>query len=165
MNKLIGFILFFFCIQIVLSPEGAVSADRHGCEVCGMYIDQYQKTAGKLEYKDGRMVQSCGVACLLRLVEDAGGPDAFKSLMVKDWTVGIPVQAEEATYVISSKIIPDMLPNLIAFNDRNEALHFQEENGGELLTFSQALLVISPAAMTMPARIKTAVLPSKGASG
>lgn len=58
-----------------------------------------------------------------------------------------------------------MLPNIIAFEDRNNAQEFIEENGGELLSFSQALLIISPTAMTMPARLKTAVLPSKGGSG
>ena len=158
-------VIFFLCVQVSVSLTGATGADRPGCQVCGMYIDQYQKTAGKLEYNDGKTIQTCGLACLLRLVEDAGGPDAFKSLLVKDWILGIPVPAQEATYVISSKIIPDMLPNIIAFQNRKEALHFKEVNGGELVTFSQALLIISPAAMTMPARIKTAVLPSKGASG
>lgn len=148
-----------------MSFSVATGADREGCIVCGMYIDQYQKTAGKLEYKDGRVVQSCGLACLLRLVDDAGGPDAFKSLQVKDWVVGLPIAAEHATYVISSKVIPDMLPNIIAFDDRSKAEEFLKENGGEILTFSQALLIISPTAMTMPARLKTAVLPSKGGSG
>ena len=165
MKKMIEFLFFFLCVQISISLAIAVGGDRPGCQVCGMYIDQYQKTSGKLEYNDGTIIQSCGVACLLRLIEDAGGPDAFKSLLVKDWISGTQVQAQKATYVISSKIIPDMLPNIIAFRNRDEAQHFQEENGGESLTFSQALLIISPAAMTMPVRIKTAVLPSKGALG
>ena len=130
-----------------------------------MYIDQYQKTAGRLEYKTGEVVQSCGLACMLRLVQDAGGPDAFTALLVKDWVLGLPVPAEEATYVISSKVTPDMLPSIIAFKEREEAEHFKEENGGELISFTQALMVISPSAMTMPARIKTAVLPAQGASG
>ena len=98
--------IFFFCMSIMfaMSFSVATGADREGCTVCGMYIDQYQKTAGKLEYKDGRVVQSCGLACLLRLVDDAGGPDAFKSLQVKDWVVGLPIAAKRATYVISSKV-------------------------------------------------------------
>ena len=65
----------------------AEGSDRASCQVCGMYIDDYQKTAGKLEYKTGEVVQSCGLACLLRLVQDEGGPDAFTSLLVKDWTL------------------------------------------------------------------------------
>ncbi len=165
MHRTIGFLLFLLCLPLLITAVDAEAIDRDSCHVCGMYIDEYQKTAGKLEYKTGKVVQSCGLACLLRMVQDAGGPDAFTALWVKDWTLGIPLPAEEATYVISSKIIPDMLPSIIAFKERQEAEHFKEENGGELITFSQALLIISPTAMTMPARIKTAVLPSKGATG
>ncbi len=152
-------------ILLTISSAFAEGKDRDSCQVCGMYIDQYQKTAGKLEYKTGEVVQSCGLACLLRLVQDAGGPDAFAAILVKDWVLGIPFPAQEATYVISSKVIPDMLPSIIAFKEPEDAEHFKEENGGELINFTQALMVISPSAMTMPARIKTAVLPAKGASG
>lgn len=80
-------------------------ADRPSCTVCGMYIDQYQKTAGQLEYKDGRRVKSCGLACLLRLVEDAGGPDAFKSLSVKDWPTWETIDVRKASYVLSSNFL------------------------------------------------------------
>jgi hypothetical protein len=51
-----------------------------------------------------------------------------------------------------------MLPSIIAFKDLREAEHFIEKQGGELISFSQALLTISPAAMTMPVRIKTQIL-------
>ncbi len=158
--------LFIVIVLVLFVVAGFASAnERFDCQVCGMYIDQYQKTAGKLEYQDGRIVQSCGLACLLRMVEDAGGPDAFKVLAVKDWVTGETVAAEQASYVLSSDVIPDMLPSVIAFRDPEDAQLFQQENGGEVITFSQALLVISPTAMTMPARIQTAVVPAKGSSG
>lgn len=167
MKQTIGRFLVFVCLPMLMSASHALAeGDEHeSCNVCGMYIDAYPKTTGTLEYKTGEVVQSCGLACLLRMVEDAGGPDAFTSLQVKDWVLGLPVAAQEATYVISSDVIPDMLPNIIAFKEREEAERFKEENGGEVITFSQALLIISPAAMTMPARIQTAVLPSQGATG
>lgn len=163
MRMLIGFLLLFYLV--LLSMTASMGADRPGCQVCGMYIDQYQRTAGELEYSDGKVIQSCGLACLLRLVEDAGGPDAFTALSVKDWVSGEKIQAREALYVLSSSVVPDMLPNIIAFRDRTEAENFRQQNGGEVITFSQALLVISPTAMTMPARIKTAALPASGATG
>ena len=163
MKKMIGFFLFFLSFSVALVVAGETG--RPDCQVCGMYIDQYQKTAGKLEYNDGKVVQSCGLACLLRLVEDAGGPDAFKALVVKDYLSGNTVPAQDAVYVLSSKIVPDMLPSIIAFQDKKEAQHFQDLYGGTIITFSQALLTISPTAMTMPVRIKTAVLPAKGSSG
>lgn len=159
-RSIISIILFFLFL-----PVYATGGERTGCQVCGMYIDQYQKTAGKLEYKDGKIVESCGIACLLRMVEDSGGPDAFKSILVRDWISGNRVSADKAFYVLSSRIIPDMLPSIIAFQDPEDARLFREEYGGEILGFTEALLVISPTAMTMPARIKTAVVPAQGAFG
>ncbi|MDX2443673.1 MAG: hypothetical protein QNK30_07715, partial [Bacteroidales bacterium] len=75
MQKLLVILLISFCLSVPLVV--AAESERPSCQVCGMYIDQYQKTTAKLEYKDGTVTQSCGLACLLRLVEDAGGPDAF----------------------------------------------------------------------------------------
>jgi nitrous oxide reductase accessory protein NosL len=163
MRKIIGILVVLS--SIYAAGEAIAEETRPGCHVCGMYIDQYQKTAGALTYTGGKTVQSCGIACLLRMVADAGGPDAFVSILVKDWMSGTQLPAGEAVYVLSSKIIPDMLPSIIAFKDRREAEHFIEKQGGELISFSQALLTISPAAMTMPVRIKTAAVPSKGSSG
>jgi len=162
MSRICVSVLFFLTLFVVVSAN---ADKRPECHVCGMYIDQYQKTAGALKYKDGRTVESCGVACLLRMVADEGGPDAFDSILVKDWISGSQIPADEAVYVLSSKIIPDMLPNFIAFKNKNEASSFKEKNGGEIISFSQALLTISPVAMTMPVRIKTAAVPAKGATG
>ncbi|MGZ8152136.1 MAG: nitrous oxide reductase accessory protein NosL [Methylovulum sp.] len=108
----ISFMLVVFQF-ILLSPW--VSADEHherpSCRVCGMYIDQYQKSAAELVYKDGRKESTCGVACMLREVEDAGGMSAFQSVKVHDWVSGELVDAQSATYVLGSKVIPDMVPN------------------------------------------------------
>ena len=49
---------------------------REGCRVCRMYVDQYQKTAAELILKDGTIEHTCGVACMLREVTDAGGISA-----------------------------------------------------------------------------------------
>lgn len=163
MKKLLLILILSFNLGGAISL--AAEESRPGCQVCGMYIDQYQKTAGALTYKDGKTVQSCGVACLLRMVGDAGGPDAFLSILVKDWPSGTQISAAKATYVLSSKIVPDMMPSIIAFRDPGEAEAFKAKNGGELISFSQAVLTISPAAMTMPVRIKTATVPSQGATG
>ena len=57
----------------VSADEQHEQHERPSCRVCGMYIDQYQKSAAELVYKDGRKEYTCGVACMLREVEDAGG--------------------------------------------------------------------------------------------
>ncbi|MDD1713500.1 MAG: nitrous oxide reductase accessory protein NosL, partial [Methanoregulaceae archaeon] len=127
-----------------------------------MYIDEYIKTAAELVYKDGKKEYTCGMACMLRLVEDAGGPSAFTSIRVHDWNSGEEVDAQTAYYVIGSKVIPDMLPNYIAFATQGEAETFAGKESGEIITFAQALEDISPVGTTSPFRIRTAVTPGKG---
>ncbi len=157
--------LFIMILAVlVLAPRfTSAQGSRAGCSVCGMYIDNYQKTAAALTYKQGRQAQTCGVTDMIRLINDAGGPAAFSSLKVHGWDSGRELAAQDAVYVIGSRIIPDMLPTVIAFSSRSAAEKFQEINGGALLSFTQALLSISPTGMTMPIKIKPAVVPARGA--
>jgi nitrous oxide reductase accessory protein NosL len=159
-------VLFILIQLLCVHRSFATSEDehskRHSCVVCGMYIDEFHDTSTELILKDGQKIETCGVACMLRVINDRGGPDAFSSIMVHDWTTKNLTPAAEATYVIGSKIIPDMLPNIIAFQNKEDAESFRAKEGGELLNFTQALLSISPMGMTMPTRIKTAVLAPKG---
>lgn len=166
MGKYIRKYILLFATIFMLVPQASLAESSHiGCTVCGMYTDVYQHTATHLKYKDGNTAATCGVACLMRLINDQGGPDAFTELSVRGWTTKKMLQASEATYVIGSKIVPDMLPNLIAFSSREAAENFQKENGGDVLSFTQALLSISPMGMTMPVKLQSAVVPAKGATG
>ncbi len=115
--------------------------------------------------KDGTKIDTCGVVCMLRIINDEGGPDAFSSISVRDWVSKETVHAGDATYVIGSNLIPDMLPNIIAFKNIDDARAFREKEEGNILNFTQALMSISPMGMTMPARIKPAILPPAGAFG
>ncbi len=105
---------------------------------------------------------TCGVACMLREVEDAGGISAFKSVKVHDWVSGKLVDAETATYVLGSNVIPDMVPNYIAFAKREEAEAFVAKEGGEVIDFNIAYDDVSPVGTTAPFRIRTAVTPGAG---
>jgi nitrous oxide reductase accessory protein NosL len=136
--------------------------ERAGCHICGMYIDQYQSTAALLVDKSDKTYETCGVACMIRTINDKGGPGAFTKIEVRDWVSKTRIPADQAVYVIGSRLIPDMMPNLIAFRGKEEAEAFIKDNGGQQLNFTQALMSISPMGMTMPARIKTAALAPKG---
>ncbi|MCO6427079.1 nitrous oxide reductase accessory protein NosL [Nitrosomonas communis] len=142
------------------APEPA--HERESCRVCGMYIDLYYKTAAVLKYRDGRKEFSCGVACMLRIVEDEGGLDAFESVQVHDWVSGELIDADKAYYVLGSEIIPDMIPNYIAFAKRDEAEAFIKKEGGSMMDFGFAYTDVSPVGTTAPFRIRTAVTPGKG---
>lgn len=149
-------------VAMLLLASAAQAGEREGCRLCGMYIDQYQRTSAIITGKDGRVEKTCGGADMLRLVSDAGGVESFASVLVHDWQSGKEIGAEEAVYVIGSDLVPDMIPNIIAFADQDGAKKFMAEHGGKELTFSQALLAISPMGMTMPNRVNSAVPPPKG---
>lgn len=142
--------------------ENQGSSERPSCRVCGMWIDEYIKSAAELVYKDGHKEWTCGVACMLREVDDAGGLSAFESVKVHDWMSGELVDAETATYVLGSRVIPDMVPNYIAFAKRDEAEAFAVKEGGEIIDFQIAYDDVSPVGTTAPFRIRTAVTPGKG---
>jgi hypothetical protein len=127
-----------------------------------MWIDEYKRTAAELVFKDGHKESTCGVACMLREVEDAGGLDAFESVKVHDWVTGDLVDAETATYVMGSRVIPDMVPNYIAFAKRDEAEAFAAKEGGDIIDFNVAFQDVSPVGTTAPFRIRTAVTPGAG---
>ncbi len=160
--------LIFLVSLCLLLPHAALGEDsegRHSCQVCGMYTDHYAATAAELVHRDGRRAHTCGVACMLRIVQDQGGPGAFSALSVHDWRRSALMPAAQAVYVIGSRVIPDMIPNIIAFESPEEARAFREQEGGDVIDFTQALSIISPMGMTNPTRIKPAVLPPRGAFG
>lgn len=168
---------FVFLCQLLLLPAWAVADEqqmkpvvvtghehekRPSCRVCGMWIDQYIKSAAVITYKDDSKEYTCGVACMLREVDDAGGISELKSVKVTDWVSGEMVDAEIATYVVGSNVIPDMLPNYIAFAKRDEAEAFAAKEGGEIIDFGIAFQDSSPVGTTAPFRIRTAVTPGAG---
>jgi nitrous oxide reductase accessory protein NosL len=158
-------ILPALCLLMLLSAQLRAEEhrdERESCRVCGMWVDEYQKSAAELVYKNGKKEYSCGVACMLRIIEDEGGMSAFESVKVHDWVSGRLVDAEDASFVLGSDVIPDMVPNYIAFANRDEAEDFAAKHGGVVIDFNIAYQDISPVGTTAPFRVRTAVTPGKG---
>jgi len=153
-----------FCLLLLIPVLVQAGEERESCQLCGMWIDQYQRTAGELVHNDGKTEHTCGVACLLRIVQEKG-VSSFRSIRVKDWKNGTLVDAQDAWYSIGSLLIPDMLPNYIAFASRDEAEAFAAEKGGVVLSFVSAMETVSPRGMTQPFRIRQAVTPGQGSFG
>lgn len=158
-----------FLWQLALAAE--TEHDRHDhpktreeCPTCGMFIDQYERTAAELTTTEGEVIHSCGVACLVRMINDHGA-SRFSSLKVKDWNTGELFPAEDAYYSIGSGLIPDMIPNAIAFKTREEAEEFSRKEGGEVINFNRVTELIAPRGTTAPARLNTAVTPAAGQLG
>lgn len=158
------FCVTVFCLFLLIPSFVRAGEERKSCQVCGMWIDLYQRTECELAYNDGKTEHVCGVACMLRVVQEKG-VDSFQSIRVKDWNKGTDLDARNAWYSIGSQLIPDMIPNFIAFSDRNDAEAFAAEKGGEVISFVSAMETISPRGQTQPFRIRQAVTPGKGTLG
>ena len=158
------FFVMGFCLFLLIPTSARAGEERESCHLCGMWIDQYQRTACELVHNDGKTEHTCGVACMLRIVQE-NGVSAFRSIRVKDWNNGTGVDSRDAWYSIGSRLIPDMIPNYIAFADRIEAEAFAAEKGGAVLSFVSAMETISPRGMTQPFRIRQAVTPGQGSFG
>jgi nitrous oxide reductase accessory protein NosL len=153
-----------FCCLFLIPAMTWAEAERESCKVCGMWIDQYQRTAVEMVYSDGKTEHACGVACMFRIVHEKG-LDSFRSIRVNDWNTGAKVNAQNAWYSLGSRLIPDMLPNYIAFADQQSGEAFAAKEGGVVLSFINAMDTISPRGMTQPFRIRQAVTPGAGSFG
>jgi len=158
------FCVIGFCLFLLIPAMAGAGEERESCQVCGMWIDQYQRTGCELVHNDGKIEHTCGAACMLRIVQEQG-VNSFRAIRVKDWNKGTEVDARDAWFSIGSLLIPDMLPNYIAFADRKDAEAFAAENGGTVLSFIGAMETISPRGQTQPFRIRQAVTPGQGSFG
>ncbi|MFA5117445.1 MAG: nitrous oxide reductase accessory protein NosL [Candidatus Omnitrophota bacterium] len=132
------------------------------CRVCGMYIERFARTAVYVDYKDGKSEAYCGVSCAIRSINERGGMDTVKSARVTGWITENPVDMKAAAYVIGSRLVPDMVPNIIAFDSEEEAKEFMAKNGGKIESLDVLLVKTSYRALTAPFRIPAAAVPSQG---
>ncbi|MBI4871683.1 MAG: nitrous oxide reductase accessory protein NosL [Candidatus Riflebacteria bacterium] len=162
-------LLLFVAVALVMgsSPVYLTAAEPPArlpsddiCSICGMYIQRFLRTAVYVEYAKGETESYCGVACAVRAINEAGRLDAVETAQVTSWTSRRRVPMKEATYVIGSKLVPDMLPNIIAFGSRAEADSFMARKGGKLRPLSRLLEDTSYRGLTAPFRITPAAVPS-----
>lgn len=130
-----------------------------GCEVCGMYIQEFRKTAVEIVFNDDRREYFCGIACALRRINECLGMPQVKSALASDWNTQAGIPLEKAVLVVDSDQTPDMIPNFIAFGSKTEADAFCKDHGGQIIALERALATISYQGMTMPFRITTAATP------
>lgn len=133
--------------------------NREACEVCGMYIEVFRKTAVELSFEDGTQAHCCGLACGLRLINEHLGMPHVKAAYATDWDSHEAIPLAQATLVVGSDQTPDMIPNLIAFRNEAAAGEFVKQHGGETIPLDRALAEISYMGMTMPFRITPAPTP------
>ncbi len=151
-----------FSAEVCRSHEDQAAPDMKDCRICGMHIERYKRTAVHIEYRNGKTEAYCGVACAIRAINEKGGYDAVKSANATAWTTQEPVAMKDATYVIGSSLIPDMLPNIMAFGSEEEAKKYMAESGGKIEPLDELFVGTSYRGLTAPFRIPPAAVPSAG---
>jgi hypothetical protein len=107
------------------------------CGQCGMDVSTFLKTQYEIQWIDGTVIKTCGVQC--GLMQQILHIDKFKSSVAKDYFTGKTFDAKTGFYVFGSKVVADMAPGFIAFQQRADAEKFQKESGGQVLSFDAAL--------------------------
>lgn len=147
---------------LLLAPAGADEPEPESCRVCGMYLERFRKTVARVEYRDGTSESFCGVACAIRDINSRGGLGEVEAAEVTPWETRERKPLDQATFVIGSRLIPDMLPNIIAFESEEAAARFVAEQGGRITPLDELLENTSYRGLTAPFRIPTAAVPGAG---
>ena len=161
---IVAFLLMFLSNSTCWAQDSSQPLKKTNeiCRICGMYIERFKHTAVYIDYKSGSSQAYCGVSCAIRSINEHGGMDEVKSAHVTGWISEKPMELKTASYVIGSKLIPDMIPNIIAFDSKEEADEFIKKQGGKIESLDSLLTSTSYRGLTAPFRIPAAAVPSQG---
>ena len=130
--------LFSLALLLIVAPILFGADSRPDCRVCGMWIDQYRHTRHLFTAKDGSQVMFCSLTCAAKYLKTHGRE--MKQLQVADYLSAELVDTAQAVYLAGSDAPPVMSnTSIIAFASREEAVKFQQEHGGCILTYTQIL--------------------------
>ncbi len=122
--------------------RGLVLEDVHrhpSCPYCGMDRERFSHSRMLIQYEDGSEVGTCSLHCVA--VELALKIDQTpKALMVGDYNAKRLIDAERAYWVMGGGK-PGVMTKRAkwAFERKEDAERFMEENGGQLVTFEEAI--------------------------
>lgn len=110
--------------------------EKRYCARCGMDLVMFYKTSHAAEH-NGKKFQYCSIHCL---AEHMDSGTTLEDIKVVD-TVSLKlIDAKKAYYVVGSKIHGTMSRvSKYAFLNESDAKEFQNENGGEIMDFNNAL--------------------------
>lgn len=109
------------------------------CAYCGMDREKFSHSRMMIDYDDGTMVGTCSIHCTaLDLAINIGkAPSAIK---VGDFNTRNLIDAEKAFWVIGGEV-PGVMTKRAkwAFEKKEDAEKFIQENGGSLISFDDAM--------------------------
>ncbi len=109
------------------------------CKYCGMMREKYAHSRALIEYDEGSVVGTCSVHCLsldLALNMDK----TPKAIMAGDYNTKKLIDAEKAFWVLGGKKMGVMsIRGKWAFEEKEGANKFIEENGGRMAAFDEVM--------------------------
>jgi len=125
-----------------VSPKDAKilqdTEQKSSCSNCGMNLPTFFKT-NHLAKVDGKTKQFCSIHCLAKSIKDGAKVEDIKVVDTKTLKF---IDAKKAFYVVGSKKKGTMSGvSKYAFENKDDALAFAKENGGEVMSFEKALEV------------------------
>ncbi len=138
MKKLALLLIMLLCLLITV----VVLADTKkfpSCKYCGMDREKFGHSRMLIEYEDGTNLGTCSLHCLA--VELALNIDKTpKTIFVGDYNLKTLIDAEKAFWVIGGSKMGVMTKRAKwAFQKKEDAEKFKAENGGDIVSFEQAV--------------------------
>lgn len=128
-------------LLLLLLPGYSMAGDFPQCQLCGMNLHKYTHVRYTITTVDNQQISTCGVQCGLLLQLNLG--KKFVSATATTLLKHKVVPAKKALYVYKSNIITDMSPGFIAFSSEKNARNFVKGFGGKVLSFDQAMQVVT----------------------
>jgi copper chaperone NosL len=104
------------------------------CTSCKMTIVEKQ-FAAQCVTKKGKQFKYDAIECLVRALNSNLEEQDLATILVRNYSNGLVLDAAQATYLICPEIKSPMGASLSAFQSRESAQAFQSEHGGELYTW------------------------------
>ena len=108
------------------------------CAMCANPLAGHEKTTFTIITKDKkRRLACCGHCGLFMLYKMK---DKAKRAVTPDFETGRLIDAKHAFYVVANDHVVCCYPSTISFENDEEALRFQKQHGGEMMTFQEAMV-------------------------
>jgi nitrous oxide reductase accessory protein NosL len=121
--------------------------NKNFCNTCGMNLTGFFKTNHAILLKNGETLQYCSLHCLVdkfRKNQSEEGTFVTEKILVVDTKQLEFVEAKKAYYIVGSRNKGTMSKiSKYAFGNKEDALAYAEEYGGELMDFDQAFATAS----------------------
>lgn len=137
MKRLIFLIILFVVIGCSKNPE-PIRYGKDTCYYCKMAIVD-RVHAAEIVTNKGKIYKYDAIECMVGFLNDFDN-SKVKLFLTNEYLVPEKlIDATKATFLISKKIKSPMGANLSAFKEVSSAKKTQEENGGDLYTWSQLI--------------------------